>query len=132
VSLLEKAIARSPDDAEVVFALAKSYDAVGAWISAQDHYKRAIELNRGNLGYRLALAERYYANDLTFQAISMWREIVLLRPSLVDIRLKLAAAYLRLEQFPDALREYERVLQLDPKNSRAREGIMRLRGRLSG
>ncbi len=132
VPLLEKAIGRSPGDAAVVFALAKSYDAVGAWISAQDYYKKAIELDRGNLGYRLALAERYYANDLSNQAISMWRESVALRPSLVEIRLKLASAYLCLEQFPEAIREYERILQLDPNNAAAKAGIMRLRGRLSG
>jgi tetratricopeptide (TPR) repeat protein len=132
VPLWEKAIARTPDDPPTAFGLAKSYDAVGAWVSAVDYYKRAIELNKGNLEYRLTLADRYYENDMTFQAINLWRDVVAVRPSLLDARLKLAAAYTKLEQYPDALREYERVLQLDPKNSRAREGIMRLRGRLPG
>ena len=129
VPLWEKAIGATPDDAATAFGLAKSYDAVGAWVSAIDYYKRAIELNKGNLEYRLTLAERYYENDMTFQAINLWREIVAVRPTLVAARLKLAGAYARLEQYPGALREYERVLQLDPANVTARDGLMRLRGR---
>jgi len=129
VPLWEKAIGATPDDAATAFGLAKSYDAVGAWVSAIDYYKRAIELNKGNLEYRLTLAERYYENDMTFQAINLWREIVAVRPTLVAARLTLAGAYARLEQYPEAQREYERVLQLDPANVIARDGLIRLRGR---
>jgi superkiller protein 3 len=129
VPLWEKAIGASPDDAATAFGLARSYDAVGAWVSAIDQYKRAIELNKGNLEYRLTLAERYYENDMTFQAINLWREVVAVRPTLAAARLKLAGAYLRLEQYPDAQREYERVLQLDPANLIARDGLMRIQGR---
>jgi tetratricopeptide (TPR) repeat protein len=128
VPLWEKAIERSPDDAQAAFGLAQTYDGVGAWVSAVDYYKKAIELNKGNLQYRLTLAERYSENDLNFQAINLWREILVARPTLLPARLKLAAAYLRLEQFPEAVREYERVLQLDPKNQDAREALTRLRG----
>jgi tetratricopeptide (TPR) repeat protein len=130
VPLWEKAVSRAPDDARTAFGLAKSYDAVGAWVSAVDYYKRAIELNRGSLEYRLTLADRYYANDMTFQAINLWRDVVAVRPNLAETRLKLAAAYIRLEQYPDALREFERVLQLDPANQPARNGIALLRGKL--
>jgi tetratricopeptide (TPR) repeat protein len=129
VPLWEKALAAAPDDAPTAFGLAQSYDAVGAWVTAVDYYKRAIELNRGNLEYRLTLADRYFDNDMTFQAINLWREVVAVRPTLVQTRLRLAGAYLRLEQYPDALREYERVLQLEPGNQAAREGLIRLRGR---
>jgi tetratricopeptide (TPR) repeat protein len=65
---------------------------------------------------------------LNFQAINLWREILVARPTLLPARLKLAAAYLRLEQFPEAVREYERVLQLDPKNQDARDALTLLRG----
>jgi tetratricopeptide (TPR) repeat protein len=112
--------------------LAKSYDAVGAWVSAVDFYKRAIELNRGNLEYRLTLATRYFENEMTYQAINLWREVLAVRPTLVETRLKLAEAFIRLEQYPDALREYERVLQLDPQNQTARTRSMQLRGRAPG
>jgi tetratricopeptide (TPR) repeat protein len=132
VPLWEKAIAATPDDAATAFGLARSYDAVGAWLSAVDYYKRAIELNRGSLDYRLTLADRYYDNDMVFQAINLWREVVVVRPTLVEARLKLAAAYARLEQYPEAQREYERVLQLEPTNQPANEAILRLRGRVSG
>lgn len=128
VPLWEKAIERSPDDAQAAFGLAQTYDGVGAWASAVDYYKKAIDLNKGNLQYRLTLAERYSENDMNFQAINLWREILVARPTLLPARLKLAAAYLRLEQFPEAVREYERVLQLDPKNQDARDALTRLRG----
>jgi cytochrome c-type biogenesis protein CcmH/NrfG len=98
-------------------------------VSAVDYYKRAIELNPGNLEYRLTLADRYYENDMTFQAINLWREVEAVRPTLVQARIKLARAYVRLEQYSDALREFERVLQLEPGNAAAKEGLMRLRGR---
>ena len=129
VPLWERAIAATPDDAATAFGLAQSYDAVGAWVSAVDYYKRAIELNPGNLEYRLTLADRYYENDMTFQAINLWREVEAVRPTLVQARIKLARAYVRLEQYSDALREFERVLQLEPGNAAAKEGLMRLRGR---
>jgi tetratricopeptide (TPR) repeat protein/O-antigen ligase len=128
VPLWEKAIERSPDDAQAAFGLAQTYDGVGAWVSAVDYYKKAIELNKGNLQYRLTLADRYSANDMNFQAINLWQEILVLRPTLLPARLKLAAAYIRLEQFPEAVREYERVLQLEPKNQDARDALTRLRG----
>jgi tetratricopeptide (TPR) repeat protein len=129
VPLWEKAAGRSPDDAAVIFGLAKSYDAVGAWGSALEHYKKAIELNKASLDYRLTLADRYFANEMTFQAIGLWREILVLRPTLIQPRLSLAGAYIKIEQFPEALREYERVLQLQPNNAAAKTGIIRLRGR---
>ena len=132
VPLWKKAMAATPEDAATAFGLARSYDAVGAWLSAIDYYKRAIELDRGNLEYRLALADRYYQNDMTFQAINLWREIVTVRPTLLQASLKLAAAYIRLEQYPEALREYEKVLQLEPGNQHAREGLSRLRDHGSG
>jgi len=128
VPLWEKAIERSPDDAQAAFGLAQTYDGVGAWVSAVDYYKKAIELNKGNLQYRLTLAERYSENEMNFQAINLWREILVARPTLLSARLKLAAAYLRLEQFPEAVREYERILQLEPKNQDARGALTRLRG----
>ena len=128
VPLWEKAIERSPDDAQAAFGLAQTYDGVGAWVSAVDYYKKAIELNKGKLQYRLTLADRYSENDMNFQAINLWREILVLRPTLLPARLKLAAAYIRLEQFPEAVREYERVLQLEPKNQDARDALTRLRG----
>jgi len=129
VPLWEKALQRTPDDDVAAFGLAKSYDAVGAWVSAVDFYKKAIELNKGRLEYRLTLANRYFENDMTFQAISLWRDVLAVRPTLVDARLKLAEAFVRLEQYPDALREYERVLQIDPHNTVARVKSMQLRGR---
>ncbi len=129
VPLWEKALQRTPDDDVAAFGLAKSYDAVGAWVSAVDFYKKAIELNKGRLEYRLTLANRYFENDMTFQAISLWRDVLAVRPALVDARLKLAEAFVRLEQYPDALREYERVLQIDPHNTVARVKSMQLRGR---
>jgi tetratricopeptide (TPR) repeat protein/O-antigen ligase len=127
VPLWEKAIERSPDDAQAAFGLAQTYDGVGAWVSAVDYYKKAIELNKGNLQYRLTLADRYSENDMNFQAINLWQEILVVRPTLLPARLKLAAAYIRLEQFPEAVREYERVLQLEPKNQDARDALTRLR-----
>ena len=127
VPLWEKAIERSPDDAQAAFGLAQTYDGVGAWVSAVDYYKKAIELNKGNLQYRLTLADRYSENDMNFQAINLWQEILAVRPTLLSARLKLAAAYIRLEQFPEAVREYERVLQLEPKNQDARGALTRLR-----
>jgi tetratricopeptide (TPR) repeat protein len=132
VPLWEKALQRTPDDDVAAFGLARSYDAVGAWVSALDYYKKAIELNRGNIEYRVTLAERYFANDMNFQAINLWRDVLAARPNLIDARLRLAEAFVKLEQYPDALREYERVLQLDPQNPTARVKSLQLRGRFPG
>jgi tetratricopeptide (TPR) repeat protein len=101
----KRAIAATPDDAATAFALAQGYDVVGAWASAFDFCERTMELNRGNLEYReyrLMLADRYHDNDMTFQAINLWREVVAIRPTLVQTKLNLATAYIRLEQYPTA------------------------------
>ena len=65
---------------------------------------------------------------MNYHAINLWQEILVVRPTLLPARLKLAAAYIRLEQFPEAVREYERVIQLEPKNQDARDALTRLRG----
>jgi hypothetical protein len=55
------------------------------------------------------------------------RDPLVARPTLLPACLKLAVAYLWLEQFPEAVREYERILQLEPKNQDARGALTRLR-----
>lgn len=126
----EEAVSLDPLDATIHFGLAKSYDAIGAWRAALDRYRRAIELDRRNVDYRLWLADRYYQNDLSYQAINLWQEVTARKPGYLPVHLRIAEAYVQLGDFRAAEREYERVLRMDPTNEKAKKGLALLRGRL--
>jgi tetratricopeptide (TPR) repeat protein len=70
-------------------------------------------------------------DDATAFGLAQSYDAVGARVSAIDYY-KLARAYGRLEQYPDALLEYEWVLQVEPGNLAARDGLLRLRGRASG
>lgn len=132
IALWEKITAEDPLNPAARFGLGKSYDAVGAWVSAQEQYKKALELNPRQVSYRAWVAKRYYEHSMFYQAINQWQEIARLEPTNVEPRLLIAATYARLGAHREALLEYERVLQIQPGHAEARRALAQLRGRLGG
>lgn len=128
IPLWEQALARAPRDSQIRFGYGESLDSVGAWIAAQGEYRKALELDPGNVGLRLRLAEKYVQNGLMDQAITLWQEVGRIRPGNLEAHVRLAGAYEKLGRRKEAEVEYDQILRLDPGNEAARQGLSRLRG----
>lgn len=96
-------------------------------------YRKAVDLAKDsvkdNLDYRLHLA-RYFDNERYFQAIETWQVAARLQPLDVEVRLSIARAYAGVGDPLQAARTYERVLQIEPGNTVALQGLQAIRGRL--
>ena len=132
IPIWEALVKENSADAAARFHLALALDGAGAWQAAFDAYKKAVELDRRNVEYKAQLAQRLYENEKFFHAIELWQAILAQEPADLKTRLRLANAYVRVGEFRDATREYERVLQLFPGHRESREALAALRGRLLG
>lgn len=128
IPLWEQAIARAPRDPRIHYGYGESLDSVGAWIAAQGEYRKALELDPGNVSLRLRLADKYMGHGLVEQAIALWQEVGRIRPGNVEAHVRLADVYDRLGRRSEAEVEYDQILRLDPGSEAARQGLARLRG----
>ena len=132
IPMWEALLKENSADAGASFNLALALDGVGAWQTAFNAYKQAIGLDRRNSEYKAQFAQRLFENDKFFHAIELWQAILAQEPADLTTRLRLANGYVRVGELRDAIREYERVLQLYPTQREAREALAALRGRLVG
>ncbi len=100
------------------------------------HYRRALEINpdKPEIYNNLGAAILNMTGDLS-QAAEQFRQAVRLKQDYNNARLNLATVLTRQGKFDEAIMEYRQVLQFDPKDHRAVEGlesVMAERGKSSG
>lgn len=86
-----------------------------------------LYLRRGNLDKAVKeyfkIGEHYIGEELDLKAIAMFKKILVLNPGMIDSYYKLADLYYRRGLFGEAKLQYHKVLEVDPKDKKARDGL---------
>ncbi len=86
-----------------------------------------LYLRRGNLDKAVKeyfkIGEHYIGEELDLKAIAMFKKILVLNPGMIDSYYKLADLYYRRGLFGEAKLQYHKVLEIDPKDKKARDGL---------
>ncbi|MEE2751726.1 MAG: DnaJ domain-containing protein [Myxococcota bacterium] len=108
---------------------AESAESFGSWREALEHYQKAVECepNEGLAYFRLAQLLIHKVDDPR-AAMTNLRRAVTYEPDNHKYRLALAELYVLVGMPRNAIREYQRVLEADPKNGAAKQGLRKARG----
>jgi pilus assembly protein FimV len=100
--------------------------------SDPDDFKTRIKLGdlylrRGNLDKAVkeyfSVGEYYIREELDLKAIGMFRRILVLNPEMIESYYKLADLYRKRGLFAEAKVQYHKILEIDSKEKRARDGM---------
>lgn len=89
-----------------------------------------LYLRRGNLDKAVKeyfkIGEHYITEELDLKAIAMFKRILVLNPGMIDSYYKLADLYYKRGLFGEARLQYHKVLEIDPKDKKAQDGLQML------
>ncbi len=91
-------------------------------IKLGDLYLRRGALDKAVKEY-FKIGEHYIGEELDLKAIAMFKKILVLDPGMIDSYYKLADLYYRRGLFGEAKLQYHKVLEVDPKDKKARDGL---------
>ena len=108
---------------------AESAESFGSWREALEHYQKAVECepSEGLAYFRLAQLLIHKVDDQR-AAMTNLRRAVTCDPENHKYRIALAELYILVGMPRNAVREYQRVLDVDPKNAVAKQGLRKARG----
>jgi tetratricopeptide (TPR) repeat protein len=94
-----------------------------------------LYLRRGNLDKAVKeyfkVGERYISEDLDLKAIAMFKRILVLSPMMLESYYKLADLYYKRGLFGEARLQYQKVLEIDPKDKKAQDGLRMIESKLA-
>jgi tetratricopeptide (TPR) repeat protein len=91
-------------------------------IKLGDLYLRKGTLDKAIKEY-FKIGEHYISEELDLKAIAMFRKILVLNPGMTDSYYKLAELYYRRGLFGEAKLQYLKLLEIDPRDKKARDGL---------
>jgi len=130
VEALQQAYRENPDDLDVLCQLGWAYLNTNTHTKAFQMWNTALKkapgkksivdhLVRGYIIFGKRLKEQRIFN----QALVQFKNALKHEPNNADIRLLLAETFLSMKNYTAALNEYQKVLELDPRNKHARQGV---------
>lgn len=130
VGALERARTEHPDDIDVLCQLGWAYlntnqhnKAFHMWNSALKKApgRRSVleHLVRGHVIFGKRLKDQRIFN----QALVQFKNALKYEPANAELRLQLADTYFQMRNFYAAVQEYEKILEMEPRNKDARQGI---------
>jgi tetratricopeptide (TPR) repeat protein len=128
--VLERAVERHPDDAELHFLYSHVLPLSGSpndYKAAQDHAGRAAELVPDNAGYHTRYGFILQHSGRAAEAEVALRRAIELDPNLAEAWVSLGNALLELDQVDPAIRAYETGLAIQPQHEEARTQLAALR-----
>tara|TARA_B100001250_G_C19311382_1_gene576424 strand:- start:6 stop:554 length:549 start_codon:yes stop_codon:yes gene_type:complete len=95
---------------------------------AMENYKKATECDpqSGLSHYRLGRLIKDFSGDAR-GALLQFRHAVMKEPGNLQYRLALADLYVEQNMTKNAIREYQKAVEIDPKNKAAKAGLRKLR-----
>ena len=111
---------------EYQYILDKNPNDIKTRIKLGDLYLRRGNLERAIKEY-FKIGDHYITEELDLKAIAMFKRILVLNPAMIDSYYKLADLYYKRGLFGETRLQYEKILEVDPKNKKARDGLASLR-----
>ncbi len=130
VDALQQAYRENPDDLDVLCQLGWAYLNTNTHTKAFQMWNTALKkapgkksivdhLVRGYIIFGKRLKEQRIYN----QALVQFKNALKHDPNNSDLRMLLADTYLNMKNYSAAMNEYQKVLELDPRNKQARQGV---------
>lgn len=113
-------VERFPENPSYRVYLARDYTRRGRLVEAIRELRIAVGRDPDNVGWRNELASLLLRRRLHHEAIAQWKAIAELRPNQTNALLAIARTYRDLDLDARARQYYERVLELSPNNTEAR------------
>jgi len=95
-----------------------------------DYLKRAINMNKKDIGVRKMLARVYVRKGMQNMAISQYQDILKLKPNDLEALVELSKCYIKQKEYRRALPIYRRIIRLNPKDASAYANIAFAYGKL--
>ena len=98
--------------------------------TALAHYKKAVQLDSGNITFKKNLADFYYVEQQRVEeALQLYVEVLAIEPEDVETLLMTGHICIAVQQIDDAEVFYNRVLEIEPWNTDASEMLKKLQNR---
>ena len=101
------------------FKKAKQFKEQGDWIPAQEHMIKAVQANPKNARYRNELGFIYEKRGFYEMAEKEYNTAIRLDQYFVDAHYNLGSVLYRMYRFPEAIQQFEKVVEMDPNNAKA-------------
>ncbi|MEA1936447.1 MAG: tetratricopeptide repeat protein [Thermodesulfobacteriota bacterium] len=95
-----------------------------------DYLKRAINMNKKDIGVRKMLARIYVRKGMQDSAISQYQHILKLKPDDTDTLVELSKCYIKEKKYEKTLPIYRRIIRFNPKDASAYANIAFAYGKL--
>ena len=105
----QKILEKNPDDYKTVIKLG-------------DLYLRRGSLDKAIKEY-LKIGDYYIREELDLKAIGMFKRILVLNPGMIEAYYRLAELYSKRGLFGEAKVQYQKVLEIDPRDKKAQDGL---------
>lgn len=109
LKILKKLYKENNSNPGLNFELAKVYGSLNDLPSAIKHAKKAVALNLNNEYYHLILANLLIESNQNAQATEVLSNLIALKPNHTEYYDMLARAYLRLGEYEEALRTFDKL-----------------------
>jgi tetratricopeptide (TPR) repeat protein len=123
VAAYAKATALDPGAIEARVGATLPAMALRRWADTEATAREVLARDAGNYLAGLRLAFAVYSQGRYPEAEGLYRKLLVLYPSDVDVRAGLGWSLLKMGKGPDAARAFAEVLDLSPRNTLALEGI---------
>jgi tetratricopeptide (TPR) repeat protein len=115
LDLLAKIARRFPSDAGVHTAVADLYTRWGKADLALQAYTRLTRIEPDEISHLVNLGEQHFLRNDKKQAVAVWKRIIARKTP--ESYARLGEVYAEHDMLPDALRMYEKAIQLQPESS---------------
>jgi FkbM family methyltransferase len=127
IGLLERALSKTPDFALAHNDLAVLYYHEGQTDRSYSHYKEAVRIEPDNAVFLKNLADfDYFVNDNIQSSLEIYVDLLKRDPQDQEVLLVLGLICKRQGKMDDAAVFYRRVLEIDPTNADALQGLQQL------
>jgi tetratricopeptide (TPR) repeat protein len=116
---LNRDIKANPQDADLYFQRAELYVEIEDYESAIRDLAQAMQLDSTNIRYHYLLGDAYMQNFQSQRALRTMERVAAIYPDSLPVQLKLAEFQLILKQYQDVYKTLGRVMETDPRNTRA-------------
>jgi tetratricopeptide (TPR) repeat protein len=129
IPAFKEAVELSPGNFDAYFGLAKAFFYNGEALNALDAIKGAIRINPKNkelVTTLLSFGAQFLADRKIPEAISAYKQTLLLSPLNIDASLGLARAFFSNGDFRNAMKAVRNALKIDPRSERAKALLLQI------
>ena len=128
--LFQKLVARNADDAAIRADLGGLYGAIGDLSSAEEQFRKALDLQPNHPPALTGLANLQLKNGRPEEAVPLLEKAILLVPSAHEPHFLLGSAYNGMDRFEEAVQELTTAIQLGGSDPEIYYHLVRAYGRL--